>query len=367
MFQVIQGLTIARINILVDLRLQPAVWDRVMHLPTQFFQRYGVGDLSLRVLGIKTISTILSGTTVGGVLAGIFSLTSFVVKALYDVQLMIFAAVFAVGSAVLLAVLIRVIPVLEAVPEIDPGREEPGTLSGAISVRNLTYKYHPQGPSVLENISFDVEPGEFVAIVGPSGAGKSTLLRLLLGFDSPEQGVVFYDDQDLARLNLLRVRRQIGTEMQSVGLLPGSLYDNIAGAKLKSREEMMEAARLAGLADDIEAMPMGLETFIGEEGGTLSGGQKQSLMIARVMLRKPQIIFFDEATSALDNRTQAVVTDSLEKFHATRIVIAHRLTTIRRADKILVFDKGKIVQSGTFDVLVNQTGLFKKLAERQIA
>jgi ABC-type bacteriocin/lantibiotic exporter with double-glycine peptidase domain len=260
----------------------------------------------------------------------------------------------------------RVKPILDAAPEVDESQQDPGELSGAISVRNVTFRYHDDGPDVLEDVSFHVEPGQFVAFVGPSGAGKSTIVRLLLGFETPQDGAVYYGEKDLAYLDLLQLRRQIGTVLQNVGLVPGSIYENVAGASLVSRDQVMETLEMAGLAEEIEALPMGLNTYISEGGRNLSGGQRQRLMIARVLVHNPRIIFFDEATSALDNRTQATVTASLDRFRTTRVVIAHRLSTIRRADKILVIDKGRIVQQGTFEELMSQDGLFRRLAERQL-
>ncbi len=261
----------------------------------------------------------------------------------------------------------RVRPILDAAPEVDESRQDPGELSGAITVRNVTFRYHEDGPDVLKDVSFDVEPGQFIALVGPSGAGKSTTLRLLLGFETPQDGAVYYGDEDLAQLDLLQLRRQIGTVLQNVGLVPGSIYENVAGASLVGREQVMESLEMAGLAEEIKALPMGLNTYISEGGRNLSGGQRQRLMIARVLVHNPRIIFFDEATSALDNRTQAAVTASLDHFRTTRVVIAHRLSTIRRADRILVIDKRRIVQQGTFEELMAQDGLFRRLAERQLA
>jgi len=494
LFRVIQGLATARVNARVDLCLQPAEWDHVMHLPSSFFRRYGAGDLTQRVLGIKTISNILSSTAIGAFLAGILSLTSVIVMVYYDLPMTLFAALLAFGISLLIGLLsrsqlkwtrlvftligrvqnlvlqilsaipkirvaaaeervfarwadayarlcanqiqaavvrnvtetlmialpifgsiglfliaglrggtldvaafiafnaafglfmtgaltlnqaitssINVIPlfdrlkpVLDAPQEIDPNREDPGKLTGRISLSNVFFRYHEDGPVVLRNVYFEIEPGKFVALVGPSGAGNSTILRLLLGFEKPQSGAVYYDGKELGQLDLLLVRRQIGTVLQSVGLIPGSIYDNIAGASPLSREQVMEAISMAGLEDDIKAMLMGLDTIESEGGGNLSGGQQQRLMIARVLIHKPGIILFDEATSALDNRTQAIVTESLEKFHTTRVVIAHRLSTIRQADNILVIENGQLVQQGNFDELIKVDGLFKKLAERQI-
>ena len=211
-----------------------------------------------------------------------------------------------------------------------------------------------------------IAPGEKVGLVGPSGAGKSTVLRLLLGFERPETGTVFYGDHNLSSLDLRLVRQQIGTVLQSMGLFPGSLYDNIAGARMLPDDEVMLAARRAALADDIDSFPMGLDTFVSEDAGTLSGGQRQRLMIARALVGNPSIVFLDEATSALDNRTQAVVQGSIDRLKVSRLVIAQRLSTIRNADRILVLQDGRIVERGNYDELMAKEGAFYALAKRQL-
>jgi len=261
----------------------------------------------------------------------------------------------------------RFLPILAAPVETDAARAEPGQLSGHIQLSGVSFRYAADGPLVLNDIDLNIAPGEFVAIVGPSGSGKSTLLRLLLGFETPTEGAVFYDDRDLQRLDLRLVRRQIGTVLQSAGLIPGSIYENIAGARPLSDEVVMAAAEQAGLADDIRSFPMGLETIVSEGGGTLSGGQRQRVMIARALVGRPAIVFFDEATSALDNRTQAIVSNSLDALKVTRLVIAHRLSTIRHADKIVVIDRGHVAEQGTYDALMARRGAFYTLAERQLA
>jgi ABC-type bacteriocin/lantibiotic exporter with double-glycine peptidase domain len=212
-----------------------------------------------------------------------------------------------------------------------------------------------------------IEPGQFIAVVGPSGSGKSSLFRLLLGFDNSEAGSIYFDGQDLSGLNMQAVRRQIGVVIQNSQLMPGSIVENIIGNTSLTMEDAWDAARKAGFASDVEQMPMGMFTVISEGGGGLSGGQRQRLMIARAIANKPRILLFDEATSALDNRTQAIVSSSLENLQATRIVIAHRLSTIINADRIFVLQGGKFVQEGTYDELMNQTGPFRELATRQLA
>jgi ATP-binding cassette subfamily C protein len=222
-------------------------------------------------------------------------------------------------------------------------------------------------PLVLDDISFQIKPREFVAFVGPSGAGKSTLIRLLLGFETAESGSIYYDGQDLNMLNIQGVRRQIGTVLQNGELIAGDIFTNIIGSSLLAVKEAWEAAHQAGLAEDIKQMPLGMHTIIGEGGGAFSGGQRQRLLIARSLINRPRIILFDEATSSLDNRTQAIVSQSLERLQATRLVVAHRLSTIINADRIFVLQAGKIVQQGTYQELMEQPGPFAELAERQLA
>jgi ATP-binding cassette subfamily C protein len=202
--------------------------------------------------------------------------------------------------------------------------------------------------------------------VGESGSGKSTLLRLLLAFERPLSGSIYYDNQDLAGIDLDEVRRQIGVVLQNDKLLPGDILTNIIGSAPLTADDAWEAVRVAGLEDDIKALPMGMYTTVTEGGKTLSGGQRQRLMIARAVVRKPKILIFDEATSALDNRTQAIVSRALDAMGTTRIVIAHRLSTIRNADRIYVLDKGVVSQAGTYDELMSQPGGFAELAKRQL-
>jgi ATP-binding cassette subfamily C protein len=261
----------------------------------------------------------------------------------------------------------RAKPILESSPEVDRTRAEPGELSGEIELSHVSFRYDESGPLILEDVSLEALPGEFVAIVGPSGAGKSTLLRLLLGFETPESGSVYYDHQDLTTMDVQSVRKQTGVVLQNAQVLPGSIFDNIVGSSRYTIDDATEAAKMAGLDRDIQQMPMGMHTFIMEGGGTLSGGQRQRLLIARAVVSKPRILMFDEATSALDNRTQAQVSDSLENLQATRIIIAHRLSTIVNADRIYVMDRGKVVEQGTYQELLERGGLFTDLAERQIA
>ena len=259
-------------------------------------------------------------------------------------------------------------PIVAAQPEHRPDLVDPGDLEGEISLVGVSFSYRPDTPPVLDNLTLHVKPGEFVAVVGPSGCGKSTLLRLLLGFERPASGAVLYDGQDLADLDPQAVRRQCGIVLQGGALFAGSIRDNIAGAGNYDLDQVWHAAALAGVAKDIEEFPMQMSTQLPPGGGTLSGGQRQRILIARALIHQPRVLFFDEATSALDNRTQEIVTQSTRSLAATRLVIAHRLSTIIEADRIVVMDKGTVVQQGTFAELMDSPdGLFFRLASRQLA
>jgi len=261
----------------------------------------------------------------------------------------------------------RLKPILEEEPESADDCTDPGELCGEIEFNSVSFRYNEDQPLVLTDVSFKIKPGEMVAFVGPSGSGKSTVLRLLLGFEEAEIGSVYYDGQAFDSLNKDLVRRQIGVVLQNGSLMSGSIYQNIVGSSELTLEDAEQAARLAGLEEDIKQMPMGMHTVVSEGAGTFSGGQRQRLMIARSIVHKPRMLYMDEATSALDNRTQNIVSESLNKLQATRIIIAHRLSTIIHADKIFVMDKGQIVEAGTFEELMAQDGLFSSLAKRQIA
>jgi NHLM bacteriocin system ABC transporter ATP-binding protein len=256
--------------------------------------------------------------------------------------------------------------IIKGQPEADPSMADPGRLTGRLALEHLTFRYREDGPLILDDVSIHAEPGEFIAVVGPSGSGKSTVFRLLLGFETPASGTVYYDGQDLAGLDIHAVRRQLGVVLQNGRISTGGLFELITGGALVTMDEAWEAARNAGFANDIKQMPMEMHTVISEGGTNLSGGQRQRLLIARALVLKPKIILMDEATSALDNRTQAIVTESLGRMKATRLVIAHRLSTIRNADRIYVVEAGRVVQVGTFDDLVNQEGLFARLVARQL-
>lgn len=261
----------------------------------------------------------------------------------------------------------RALPIIAEVPEDDASKSDPGVLRGAVQFSGVTFRYLEDGPVVLDDVSISIPPGSSIALVGPSGSGKSTLGRLLLGFEVPEEGGVYLDDQDLAGLDLRAVRRQLGVVLQSVEPLPGSILSNILGDAVDlTIDDAWRAAERAGLADDVRAMPMGMHTAITEGGSTLSGGQRQRLLIARALAGEPQVLLFDEATSALDNVTQAVVASSLAALSVTRVVIAHRLSTVKDADRIYYLERGRVLESGTFDELMALGGRFAAQAQRQL-
>ncbi|MEQ9487322.1 NHLP bacteriocin export ABC transporter permease/ATPase subunit [Coleofasciculus sp. F4-SAH-05] len=261
----------------------------------------------------------------------------------------------------------RTKPILNASPEVTENKVNPGQLLGEIEIKQVSFRYRLDQPLILDQVSLSAKPGEFIALVGSSGGGKSTLFRLLLGFETPESGNIYYDQHDLSSLDVESLRRQLGVVLQNGQLFSASIFDNIACGARISCDEAWEAATLAGIADDIAAMPMQLHTVISEGSSNISVGQRQRLLIARALVLKPKILLFDEATSALDNRTQDLVRHNLETLQVTRIVIAHRLSTIRNANQIYVLDKGRMIQQGNFDELAVQKGLFAQLMARQTA
>lgn len=257
-------------------------------------------------------------------------------------------------------------PILEAAPETAEDKPSVESLTGGIDVSGVSFRYSETSPYVLRDLSFRVRPGEYVALVGKSGCGKSTILRLLLGFETPECGTIFYGPHDVSKTNLRSLRSHIGTVMQDGKLFMGDIASNITiSMPTATLDDAWEAAELAGIADDIRKMPMGMQTLVTEGGGGVSGGQRQRIMIARAVCGSRRILMFDEATSALDNKTQKHVTDSLESLHCTRVVVAHRLSTVRHCDRILVVDEGHIAEEGTYDELIARGGLFAELVARQ--
>ncbi|WP_312071319.1 NHLP bacteriocin export ABC transporter permease/ATPase subunit [Anaerotignum propionicum] len=257
-------------------------------------------------------------------------------------------------------------PILETVPEVSNGKKVLTRISGGIELDNVSFRYIDSMPLIVDNLSIKIRPGQYVALVGKTGCGKSTLMRLMLGFETPQKGSIYYDGKDLATVDLKSLRRRIGVVMQNGKLFSGDIFSNITiTAPWLTMDEAWEAAELAGIAQDIRDMPMGMHTMISEGSGGISGGQRQRLMIARAVASKPRILMFDEATSALDNLTQKTVVDSLAKLKCTRIVIAHRLSTIKGCDRIIVLDYGKVIEDGSYDELIAKDGCFAQLVERQ--
>jgi ATP-binding cassette subfamily C protein len=495
-FMLLQNLTILRIEGRIEATLQPAVWDRLLRLPTRFFTERSTGELASAAMGISSIRRLLAGVgptvaqsvTIGAMNLGLLLWFSVPMAMAAIGMLVVIAAVFLglglwqvrwqrrlvvlsnklnnqafqtlrglpklrvaaaenyayaawasefarsrelqqkvgriknlttvlgavylplctllmfmllagpargsmsaaafltfntsvtmvltsvtqltgsfVSAVAALPLFEEIKPVLDATPEVRTASTRPGPLSGGIEARRVSFRYSDDGPLVLDDVSFEVRPGEFVAIVGPSGCGKSTLLRLLIGFDRPLSGNVLYDGQDLGALDQSAVRRQCGVVLQHAQPFSGSILDVICGTEPYTPEEAMAAAEMAGLAEDIKRMPMGLHTIV-SGSGAVSGGQRQRLMIAQALIRRPRILFFDEATSALDNETQRTVIESTKALHASRVVIAHRLSTVMDADRVVVMEDGKVIQQGPPDRLLADTnGRLHELVRRQMA
>lgn len=495
-FMLLQNLTILRLEGRIEATLQPAVWDRLLRLPTKFFTERSTGELASAAMGISAIRRLLAGVgptvaqsvTVGAMNLGLLLWYSVPMALAAIGMLVVVAAVFLglglwqvrwqrrlvqltnklnnqafqtlrglpklrvaaaenyayaawaeqfarsrelqqragrvknlnavlgavylplctllmfmllagpargsmsaaefltfnasvtmlltsvtqvtgafVSAVAALPLFEEIRPVLDATPEVRTASTRPGPLSGAIEARRLSFRYTDDGPLVLDDVSFEVRPGEFVAVVGPSGCGKSTLLRLLIGFDRPLSGSVLYDGQDLAALDQSAVRRQCGVVLQHAQPFTGSIMDVICGTEAYTPEEVMAAAEMAGLAEDIKRMPMGLHTIV-SGSGAVSGGQRQRLMIAQALIRRPRILFFDEATSALDNETQRTVIESTKALNASRVVIAHRLSTVLDADRVIVMEAGKVAQQGPpAELLADTGGRLHELVRRQLA
>lgn len=261
----------------------------------------------------------------------------------------------------------RIRHIMETMPEIDDSKDLPGELSGEIDISNVSFSYDEYSGNVLKGINIHIKPGEYVGLVGASGCGKSTLIKLLLGFEKPTNGKIYYDGRDIESIDKRELRKKFGVVLQDGKLISGSIYENITiTSPNASYDDVDETIKAVGLANDIAEMPMGLHTVLSEDCGTISGGQQQRILIARAIVGKPKILFFDEATSALDNVTQAMVCESLDKLHSTRLVIAHRLSTVMNCDRIIVLDKGQVVEQGTYDELLNKQGFFYELANRQL-
>ncbi len=264
------------------------------------------------------------------------------------------------------AIFFTIRPILEEIPEVAEEKKVVTSLSGGIELNNVSFRYKEDMPLILDNLSLKICPGQYVAIVGRTGSGKSTLMRLLLGFEKPLKGDVYFDGKDLSRLDLKSLRKFMGVVLQNGKLFQGDIFSNITiSSSNPTMEQAWEAAKIAGIAEDIRSMPMGMNTIVSEGGGGFSGGQKQRLLIARAVASKPKVLLFDEATSALDNIAQKQVSEALGNLNCTRIVIAHRLSTIMQCDRIVVLDHGHIVEDGTYDDLLKENGFFADLVKRQ--
>ena len=325
----------------------------------------------IRLNSVISLAISLAGTIIMYVMAvksGISVADYYAFDTAYGMVSGAFASLAGIALTVaqIKPILNMVKPFFDAVPEVSDGKQVISRLSGGIELSNVSFRYSENMPLVVDDMSLKIRPGQYVAIVGKTGCGKSTLMRLLLGFEHPQKGAIYYDGRDLERIDLRSLRRRIGAVMQNGKLFQGDIYSNIViSAPWLSQEEAWEAAELAGIADDIRAMPMGMNTIISEGSGGISGGQRQRLMIARAIAPKPRILMFDEATSALDNITQKKISEALASLKCTRIVIAHRLSTIKQCDRIIVLDNGKIIEDGKYDELIEKNGFFAELVARQ--
>ena len=325
----------------------------------------------MKLNGVITTAISLIGTIILYYLAvksGVGESQYYAFTAAYGRVMGAFTALagIAISVASIRPVLEMAEPILKAEPEVAAEKLLVGRVSGHIEMRHITFRYDEDSPYVLNDLSLNINAGEYVAIVGRTGCGKSTLVRLLLGFEKPEKGAVLYDQHDLNSVDPRSLRKHIGVVIQNGQLFQGDIFSNIAiSAPQLTLEEAWEAAETAGIAQDIRDMPMGMQTMISEGQGGISGGQKQRLMIARAIAPKPRILIFDEATSALDNKTQRQVSDALDRMGCTRVVIAHRLSTIRNCDRILVMDKGAIIEEGSYEALIKENGYFADLVARQ--
>ena len=329
--------------------------------PPLFLKVSSVINLAISLLGVMAIyaASMSGGVTVAEFYA--FNSAWGMVNSAFQAL-----AGIAAGIAGIRPVMEMARPILEAVPEVSEDKVVITRLSGGIELNNVTFRYQEDMPAILDDLSLKIRPGQYVAVVGKTGCGKSTLMRIMLGFETPQKGAVYYDGRDLKKIDLKSLRRRIGAVMQNGKLFTGDIFSNITiSAPWLTLPDAWEAAEKAGIAEDIRRMPMGMYTLISEGQGGISGGQRQRLLIARAIAPKPKILIFDEATSALDNLTQKQVSDALDHMKCTRIVIAHRLSTIRQCDRIIVLDHGKIIEDGGYEELIAHNGFFAELVARQ--
>jgi ATP-binding cassette subfamily C protein len=497
-FSMVQYFAMSRLAQRATARVQPALWDRVLSMPTAFFRNFSSGDLSVRVMAADALQQLVNVQVVGAVLAALFSMVNLVLMFHYNVMLGVAGlvvllitlavmgwallamqglytqsidaqlvgtswvvqlltgigkvrlanaevrmqstyldlvrrqvvalsrmtnvigraqawVVFATSGATALffaligvqwgsngtmvdsstfvafntafvaafgavtgvtaslvtlasaAPIFKLLePIMQGLPEAASHKADPGALRGDLEFRNVTFRYGSDSPVVLDRMNFKIEAGQMVAIVGASGSGKSTMIRQMLGFDEPTDGQVLLDGRNLRDLDLDLVRAQMGVVIQDGKITRTSILKNILGGAGNDERLAWEAAEKAALADDIRAMPMKMQTVVDPQ--LLSGGQAQRIMLARALVRRPNVVVLDEATSALDNLAQASVTEALTQLGATRVVVAHRLSTIRSADRILVIEKGRVIEDGDYDTLMAKpAGAFRALAQRQLA
>ena len=368
------GMTYAVLNAVQKIRLsgsEQRVFSRWARLYAQKARLQYNPPVFLKVNKVLTTAVSLIGTVVlyyMAIQAGVGNNEYYGFSAAYGQLSAAFTSLAGIAFAVadIRPILEMAEPILKAEPEVASDKETVTRVSGAIEMSHVSFRYSEKTPYILDDLSLKIRAGEYVAVVGRTGCGKSTLVRLLLGFEKPEKGAVYYDNRDLATLDPRSLRRQIGVVIQNGQLFQGDIFANITiSAPQLTLDQAWEAAETAGIADDIREMPMGMQTMISEGQGGISGGQKQRLMIARAVAGKPKILIFDEATSALDNKTQRQVSEALDKLKCTRVIIAHRLSTIRNCDRILVMDDGRIIEEGTYDALIAEDGVFADLVARQ--
>ena len=322
--------------------------------------------LPVIITGINMVGTIVIYYFAASSQVGLADYMSFNVAFGAVSAAMMTLATIAGDAATIRPMLEMVAPILETVPEVSDDKPSVTDLTGAIDVSSVAFRYGENDPFVLKDLSFKIHPGEYVALVGKSGCGKSTIVRLLLGFEKAERGTITFGPYDVSKVNLRSLRSHIGSVMQDGKLFLGDLASNITVSTPQATiDDAWEAAEIAGIADDIRKMPMGMQTLVSEGSGGVSGGQRQRIMIARAVCGNRRILIFDEATSALDNKTQKHVSDALDNLNCTRVVVAHRLSTVRHCDRILVIDGGKVAEEGTYEELIARKGLFADLVMRQ--